>query len=210
MATLEIQRPRMRYRNNADKASESRNDADYNYYSYKCIGVKPTSYSPFEANAAGTSNLLRSLTMVCDMCIVDLAGDVIGSDSGTQNLGNRKSFIFGEQPSASPDSEDGKEDAEATAKGAAKNKAELDDAKTKSKSNGDDVKQQGSGDMPGKESPDAPNNESKSGVNPGTEQTQDTTQSGNEEKDGAKMDGKTDGKNDPNGDLNKKEGQKEG
>lgn len=129
MATLEIQRPRMRYRNNADKASESRNDADYNYYSYKCIGVKPTSYSPFEANAAGTSNLLRSLTMVCDMCIVDLTGDVTGSESISQNFGNRKSFIFESQPSSGSDSDAGKEDADAAAKAAEKNAGDLNKSK---------------------------------------------------------------------------------
>ena len=57
------------------EAQESRNDVEYTYYSYKFIGVKPTSYAPFEVNGSGKSNLLRSLTLVCDMCLVDLVGD---------------------------------------------------------------------------------------------------------------------------------------
>ena len=93
MATLEIQRPRMRYRNNPSPG-DSRKDAEYTYYSYKYIGVKPTNYSPFEINGGGVSNLLRSLTLSCDMCLVDLTGDVAGSGSGSTNLGNRTGFIF--------------------------------------------------------------------------------------------------------------------
>lgn len=86
MATLEVQRPRMRYRGGKDP-HESRNDSDYTYYAYKFIGVKPTSYDAFEVNGAGRNNLLRSLTLTCDMCIVDLTGDVAGSSSGSTNLG---------------------------------------------------------------------------------------------------------------------------
>ena len=99
MATLEVQRPRMRYRMQAE-GKESRKDAEYTYYSYKYIGVKPTNYTPFEVNGAGVSNLLRSLTLSCDMCIVDLTGDVAGSGSGSTNLGNRTGFIFGDSPSS--------------------------------------------------------------------------------------------------------------
>ena len=88
MATLEIQRPRMRYRTYSNSSEEeSRNVSDYIYYSYKFIGVKPTSYDAFEVNGAGRNNLLRSLTLTCDMCIVDLTGDVAGSSSGSTNLG---------------------------------------------------------------------------------------------------------------------------
>lgn len=52
MATLEVQRPRMRYKSYA-QPMESRADSDYTYYTYKYIGVKPTSYSAFEVNAGG-------------------------------------------------------------------------------------------------------------------------------------------------------------
>ena len=105
----------MRYRAGKDP-KESRNDSDYTYYSYKFIGVKPTSYDAFEVNGAGRSNLLRSLTLTCDMCIVDLTGDVAGSSAGSTNLGQRNKFIF--QSSSSPsspdssDSEDGEGDDE--------------------------------------------------------------------------------------------------
>ena len=60
MATLEIQRPRMRYRE-LDHVDESREfeSARYFGYSYKFVGVKPTSYDAFEVNGAGRSNLLR-------------------------------------------------------------------------------------------------------------------------------------------------------
>lgn len=93
MATLEIQRPRMRYRDRPS-SEDSRKDAEYTYYSYKYIGVKPTNYSAFEINGGGVSNLLRTLTLSCDMCLVDLTGDVAGSGSGSTNLGNRTGFIF--------------------------------------------------------------------------------------------------------------------
>ena len=107
MATLEVQRPRMRYRPDA-QPEESRNDAKYTYYSYKFIGAKPTSYGPFEVNGAGRSNLLRNLTMTCDMCIVDLTSDVSGSSGESMNVGNRTKFIFEELPS--PSSEDSNQD----------------------------------------------------------------------------------------------------
>jgi hypothetical protein len=88
MATLEIQRPRMRYRTYSNSSEEeSRNVSDYIYYSYKFIGVKPTSYDAFEVNAAGKNNLNRSLTLICDMCIVDLEKDVNGTSNRNTNLG---------------------------------------------------------------------------------------------------------------------------
>lgn len=104
MATLEVQRPRMRYREQAE-SQDSRKDASYTYYSYKYIGVKPTNYAPFEVNGSGVSNLLRSLTLSCDMCLVDLTGDVAGSGAGSTNLGQRTGFIFAD----SPDSGDGEQ-----------------------------------------------------------------------------------------------------
>ena len=80
MATLEIQRPRMRYRTDYPNFEEqSRTEAEYVYYSYKFIGVKPTSYTSFEVNGAGRNSLLRSLTLVADMCIVDLDEDARGT-----------------------------------------------------------------------------------------------------------------------------------
>jgi hypothetical protein len=102
MATLEVQRPRMRYRKNPT-AQESRNDSEYTYYSYRFVGVKPTSYSAFEINGAGRSNLLRSLSLVADMCIVDLTGDVVGSTGTSTNLGNRTKFIFDSSDNTSDD-----------------------------------------------------------------------------------------------------------
>ena len=56
--------------------------------------MKPTSYAAFEVNGAGVSNLLRQLSMVADMCIVDLTGDVTGSSSKSDNLGNRTRLLF--------------------------------------------------------------------------------------------------------------------
>jgi hypothetical protein len=109
MATLEVQRPRMRYRKNAS-AEDSRNDAEYTYYSYKFIGIKPTSYAPFEVNGAGRSQLLRSLTLICDMCLVDLTGDVSGSSSDSTNLGNRTKLIFEDPPSNTSDDTDTEDD----------------------------------------------------------------------------------------------------
>ena len=106
IATLEIQRPRMRYKSYAQPV-ESRADTDYTYYTYKYIGVKPTNYSAFEVNGAGRQNLLRTLTLVADMCIVDLTGDVAGSDGSSTNLGNRTRFIF--EPTNTGEPEDGED-----------------------------------------------------------------------------------------------------
>ena len=60
IATLEVQRPRMRFRENA-KSGDTRNVDDYTYYSYKFIGVKPTSYASFQPNASGPTTLNRNL-----------------------------------------------------------------------------------------------------------------------------------------------------
>lgn len=105
MATLEVQRPRMRY-STWTSSMDSRNDAEYVYYSYKFVGVKPTSYDAFEVNAGGRSNLNRSLSLVADMCIVDLTGDVAGSSKDSTNLGVRKSFVFAQDEDANADDED--------------------------------------------------------------------------------------------------------
>ena len=95
MATMEIQRPRMRYRNDwANMDEESRNDYKYVYYSYKFIGVKPTSYTSFEVNGAGRNSLLRTLTLVADMCIVDLDEDARGTQDNRSNYGRRETLIF--------------------------------------------------------------------------------------------------------------------
>ena len=63
--------------------------------------MKPTSYAGFEVNGAGPSNLLRNLTMTCDMCIVDLTGEITGSGSNSNNFGKRSSLVFGNVPSIS-------------------------------------------------------------------------------------------------------------
>ena len=100
IATLEIQRPRMRYIKDG-RTLESRFDAmdDYVYYSYKFLGVKPTMYSSFEVNGAGRSNLLRNLTLICDMCLVDLTADAHITEGTSVNFGNRKGFVFSDMPS---------------------------------------------------------------------------------------------------------------
>lgn len=82
-AVLEVQRPRMRWSLPTNTSSETyssrlENDSHYINYTYKYIGVKPTNYSAFEVNASGRSNLLRSLTLVSDLCIVDYGGTSIG------------------------------------------------------------------------------------------------------------------------------------
>ena len=100
MATLEVQRPRMRFRRNA-VASDTRDEIGYDYYSYKYIGVKPVSYTAFEVNGGGRNSLLRSLSFIADMCLVDLTGDVAGSSSASSNLGNRTTFIFSQSPASS-------------------------------------------------------------------------------------------------------------
>lgn len=62
------------------------------------------------------NNLLRNLTLSCDMCLVDLTGDVAGSGSGSTNLGNRTGFIFSQSPSSGsgskPDNDGGAEKSE--------------------------------------------------------------------------------------------------
>ena len=109
MATMEVQRPRMRYQSQfgIDDEMQSRTEQGYVYYSYKFLGVKPTNYSSFEVNASGRSNLLRSLTFICDMCLVDLTHDSAGTSDSSINLGNRKSFIFSQLPDfQNPDEEE--------------------------------------------------------------------------------------------------------
>jgi len=152
MATLEVQRPRMRYRENA-KAQDSRNDSDYTYYAYKFIGVKPTSYAAFEVNSAGRSNLLRQLTLVADMCLVDLTGDVAGSSSSSTNLGNRTKFIFSDSPTSSPEEEDEEDpdDVDDMEDELDDYEDELDDVNDDIDDNDDDIDQEDEGDMPGED-----------------------------------------------------------
>lgn len=152
MATLEVQRPRMRYRDYAE-AQESRKDEEYTYYSYKYIGVKPTNYAPFEVNGGGVSNLLRSLTLSCDMCLVDLTGDVAGSGSGSTNLGNRTGFIFESSPDtgdgAQPDQEEeDEEDLEAEKEKQEQAKQELEEEFAALE---EEIAEQEEGDMPGED-----------------------------------------------------------
>lgn len=106
IATLEIQRPRMRYIKDG-KTLDSRFDAmdDYVYYSYKFLGVKPTAYNSFEVNGAGRSNLLRNLTLICDMCLVDLTADAHITEGSSVNFGNRRGFVFSDMPSSDSGSE---------------------------------------------------------------------------------------------------------
>lgn len=100
MATLEVIRPRMRYVNdlknytNSQGKSRDDNESLYKYYSYKFIGVKPTSYSAFQINASGPSSLIRTLTMVADMCIVDLLQDATGLESSSIKFGSKNKLIF--------------------------------------------------------------------------------------------------------------------
>lgn len=102
MATLEIQRPRMRYREDP-LPGISRADQEYEYYSYKFLGVKPTSYAGFAINGNGPSTFNRSLTFICDMCLVDLVHDAQSGANGGENLGVRKNFIFESKPNLSSD-----------------------------------------------------------------------------------------------------------
>ena len=95
----------MRYTSRG-QTKESRLDAEYTYYSYKFLGVKPTSYAAFPINGAGTTTILRNLTLVADMCLVDLTSDAHILKSTSENLGNRKSFLFSQMPQPTPPEED--------------------------------------------------------------------------------------------------------
>lgn len=158
MATLEVQRPRMRYRD-MPSSQESRNDAEYQYYSYKYIGVKPTNYNAFEVNGSGVSNLLRSLSLTCDMCLVDIMGDVAGSSSGSANLGNRRSFVFTTPPSASGSQDNQDENPDQDDTGPTEEEMEqmqeaLQEMRDEAYQNEQDAQQQGEGDMPGEDEPE--------------------------------------------------------
>ena len=156
MATLEVQRPRMRYRSGATDR-DSRKDAEYTYYSYKYIGVKPTNYNAFEVNGGGVSNLLRSLTLSCDMCLVDLTGDVAGSGAGSTNLGNRTGFIFADSPDpgdgAQPDQDD--EEAKKTEEELQEEKERQEQAQKELEDEfaalEEEIAEQEEGDMPGED-----------------------------------------------------------
>lgn len=93
MAILEVQRPRMRYQLDPSVSTDgSRAGGVYKYYSYKFLGVKPTEYSPFTVAGGGQTNLLRQLTLTCDMCLVDLKNDARTTKEGFDN--SRTSFLF--------------------------------------------------------------------------------------------------------------------
>ena len=154
MATLEVQRPRMRYRSGAtDK--DSRKDAEYTYYSYKYIGVKPTSYNAFEVNGGGVSNLLRSLTLSCDMCLVDLTGDVAGSGVGSTNLGQRTGFIFSQSPGTGSGSQPDQEEENNEDKELQEEKEKQEQAKKELEDQfaalEEEIAEQEEGDMPGED-----------------------------------------------------------
>ena len=162
MATLEVQRPRMRYPSQFAKEDEmqSRTEQGYVYYSYKFLGVKPTNYASFEVNASGRSNLLRSLTFICDMCLVDLTHDSAGTSDSSINLGNRKSFIFSQLPDfQNPDEEEEnrkllEEDRKANEEASKK----FQEAMKQEKENDQDVEQQEDGEQPGNEEPETGDN----------------------------------------------------
>lgn len=161
MATLEVQRPRMRYRKNI-QPSDTRglDDSEYEYYSYRFIGVKPTSYAAFSVNGAGTTNLLRQLTLVADMCIVDILGDAHLSTNGSPNFGNRKNFIFVDSPvqqsQDSPEQGDEKNSMEEARKRAEWYQFQQDNLKNFIEDNVEDIDQQQDGDMPGEDESEEP------------------------------------------------------
>ena len=154
MATLEVQRPRMRYCEQPNPL-ESRKDTElYQYYSYKYIGVKPTNYNAFEVNGGGVGNLLRALTLSCDMCLVDLTGDVAGSGAGSTNLGNRTGFIFGSAPDTGDGSQE--DDEEQNEEPDYENDEEqlekdLEEEERLHEELEEEIEQQEAGDMPGED-----------------------------------------------------------
>lgn len=154
MATLEVQRPRMRYRE-YPSAGDSRKDAEYTYYSYKYIGVKPTSYNAFQINGSGVSSLLRSVSLTADMCIVDLTGDVAGSGKGSTNLGNRTGFIFGDSPNSGSGEQPDQEQDEQEEPDYEQEQQELEEELEQEQDDFDDlfdeIEQQEEGDMPGED-----------------------------------------------------------
>lgn len=162
MATLEVQRPRMRYPSQFAKEDEmqSRTEQGYVYYSYKFLGVKPTNYSSFEVNASGRSNLLRSLTFICDMCLVDLTHDSAGTSDSSINLGNRKSFIFSQLPDfQNPDEdEENRKLLEEDRKANEEAPKKFQEAMKQEKENDQDVENQDDGSQPGTEEPENGNN----------------------------------------------------
>lgn len=155
IATLEIQRPRMRFTKSAPTAGESRLDTkDYSYYSYKFLGVKPVSYTSFQVNAAGPTNLLRNVNFIADMCVVDLNKDTKTTTADSVNLGNRTSFLFTKsEDSDNPDNEEDPDglddDLQKAIDDLNKNKQDQDD-------NDKDVGQQEDGDQPGEDEPEDP------------------------------------------------------
>ena len=162
MATLEVQRPRMRYRKNP-QAGETRGLDDYVYYSYRFIGVKPTNYTAFPVESGGTTNLLRTLNLVADMCIVDILGDAHLSTNGMTNFGNRKNFIFVDSPI--PENQEPPRQEQDWSKNDRKDQMKKEQEKAKedkekadsdAKDNAEDIDQQKKGDQPGEDEPEEP------------------------------------------------------
>ena len=162
MATLEVQRPRMRYKSQfgKDGGMQSRIEQGYVYYSYKFLGVKPTQYSGFEVNGSGRSNLLRSLTMICDMCLVDLTHDSAGTSESSTNLGNRTQFIFSQLPDFQYDDqeEENKKLLDEDRKANEEASKQFQEQMKKEQENQEDVEQQDDGEQPGEEEPETGEN----------------------------------------------------
>ena len=161
MATMEVQRPRMRYQSQfgIDDEMQSRTEQGYVYYSYKFLGVKPTNYSSFEVNASGRSNLLRTLTFICDMCLVDLTHDSAGTSDSSINLGNRKSFIFSQLPDFQNDEdEENRKLLEEDKKANEEASKKFQEAMKQEGENSQDVENQDDGSQPGTEEPENGNN----------------------------------------------------
>ena len=200
MATLEVIRPRMRYVNdlktytNSQGKSRADNESLYKYYSYKFIGVKPTSYSSFQINASGPSTLIRTLTMVADMCIVDLLQDATGLESSSIKFGSKNKLIFepeqsvgsGQDNSTSTDNGNEKKELEQKQQ----QKSELDQKKSENQQN---IEQQAKGDMPGEDEPEM---ENKSGSEKNSNEYADNKNDDGKQSETAKMETDTDQKPD--------------
>ena len=143
----------MRFTKGEPSIGESRNDGDYRYYSYRFIGIKPTAYSPFEVNGAGPTNLLRSLTLSCDMCIVDLFNDAHIVTDDSINNGNRRGFIFAELKSndGGSDESNNQEELERKMKELDEALAELAERDDEGKYNEEDIEKMEEGEEPGED-----------------------------------------------------------
>jgi len=88
IATLEISTPMRWYRPEpGEGAAELRN------YSFEFIGARPSQYAPAEINAQGRTNLLRSLTIVCDLVLVNLEKDSTVHQAQEPKPNNYASYV---------------------------------------------------------------------------------------------------------------------